>query len=268
VFNASSTSSGEPEQWARGLTGAGTLAWVQADYAEAARYHEQALSLYRELKDRKGTASALNNLAAQLFNQGDSVRAHTLFAESLELHRELGDQMGVVDGLCNLAIVALHQGDYWRSQALSEEALTLSHAIGNTWSTAHLFSNLGLAVLQQGDRERAAELFKQGLHLFRELGDIASLTECLEGLALRYAEADPARLIQLFAMADRQRSSIGAPLPSYLRAAYRRYLEAAQCQMSDAAWTASWAEGSAMTLEQAVAYALEEQLPPNATTSG
>jgi hypothetical protein len=93
------------------------------------------------------------------------------------------------------------------------------------------------------------------------------MTECLEGLALRHAEAEPARLVQLFALADRQRSSIGAPLPSYLRTAYRSYLEAAQSQMSDAAWTARWAEGWAMTLEQAVAYALDEYFPVDATIS-
>jgi tetratricopeptide (TPR) repeat protein len=263
VLNAGSTAAGEPEQWASGLTGAGTLAWIQADYTEAARYHEQALILYRDLKDRKGTASALNNLAAQLFNQGDSVRSYTLFNESLELHRELGDQMGAVYALTNLALVVLHHGDYSRSQVLSEEALVLSQTTGNTWGTANIFSNLGLAVLQQGDWKRATELFKQGLRSFREIGDIAGMTECLEGLALRHAELDPAQFVQLFAMAERRRSSIGAPRPAYLRAAYRRYIEAAQSQMSDAAWTARWAEGWAVTLEQAVASALEEHLPPD-----
>jgi len=195
------------------------------------------------------------------------VGAHTLLTESLELHRELGDQVGVVYALTNLAVVVLHHGDYSRSQALGEEALALSQAIGHTWLIANTFSNLGLAVMQLGERKRATELFKQGLGLFRALGDIVGMTECLEGLALRHAEVEPARLVLLFAMADRQRSSIGAPLPSYLRAAYRRYLEAAQSQMSDEAWTARWAEGWAMTLEQAVAYALEEHLPPDATTS-
>jgi non-specific serine/threonine protein kinase len=267
VLDTGSTSSGEPEQWARGLSGAGTLAWVQADYTQAARYHEQALTLYRELKDKKGNATALNNLAAQLASQGDSVGAHTLFTESLELYRELGDQLGIIYALANLAVVALHHGDYPGSQALSEEALALSQASRHAWGTANTFSNLGLAVFQQGDHKRATELFKQGLRLFQELGDIVGMTECLEGLALRHAEVEPARFVQLFAMADRQRSSISAPLPPYLRAAYRRYLEAAQSQMSDGAWTARWAEGSAMTLEQAIAYALEEYLPPDAMTS-
>jgi predicted ATPase len=257
VLDAGSTASGEPEQWARGLSGAGTLAWVQADYAQAARYHEQALTLYRELKDTKGTATALNNLAAQLASQGDSVGAHTLFTESLELYRELGDQLGIIYALANLAVVMLHHGDYSGSQALSEEALALSQASRHAWGTANTFSNLGLAVLQQGDHKRATELFKQGLRLFQELGDIVGMTECLEGLALRHAEVEPARFVQLFAMAERQRSSIGAPLPPYLRAVYRPYFEAAQSQISDEAWTARWAEGWALTLEQAVAYALE-----------
>jgi hypothetical protein len=39
-------------------------------------------------------------------------------------------------------------------------------------------------------------------------------------------------------------------------ALYQPYLAAAQGELDEAAWAAAWAEGQAMTLEQAVAYAL------------
>jgi hypothetical protein len=156
----------------------------------------------------------------------------------------------------------LHHGDYSRSQALSEEALALSQTLGSILSTANVSSNLGLAVLLQGDRSRATQLFKQGLGLFRQVGDITGMSECLEGLALAQAEDAPAQFVQLFALADRQRSSIGAPRPLYLRTAYERYLEAARSRISDEALAAGRAEGLDRTLDQAVADALEGQLPP------
>ena len=39
---------------------------------------------------------------------------------------------------------------------------------------------------------------------------------------------------------------------------YERHLAFAQMHLDEAAWQAAWAEGHAMTLEQAVAYALEQ----------
>ena len=42
------------------------------------------------------------------------------------------------------------------------------------------------------------------------------------------------------------------------RLEYDRALAAARAQLDEAAWNAAWAEGRAMTLEQAVTYALED----------
>jgi hypothetical protein len=39
---------------------------------------------------------------------------------------------------------------------------------------------------------------------------------------------------------------------------YERYLASARAQLDEAAWEAAWQEGQAMTLEQAVEYALNE----------
>jgi hypothetical protein len=40
---------------------------------------------------------------------------------------------------------------------------------------------------------------------------------------------------------------------------HERYVAATRAQMDEAAFTIAWAAGQAMTLEQAIAYALEDQ---------
>ena len=40
---------------------------------------------------------------------------------------------------------------------------------------------------------------------------------------------------------------------------WERYVPATRAQLDEATFTAAWAEGQAMSLEQAVAYALEEE---------
>jgi hypothetical protein len=51
---------------------------------------------------------------------------------------------------------------------------------------------------------------------------------------------------------------LGLPLPPGDRAAYERDVTTAHNQLDAAAWQAAWAEGQAMTLEQAITYALGE----------
>jgi non-specific serine/threonine protein kinase len=154
--------------------------------------------------------------------------------------------------------VLLTQGDYAGSQALSEEALVLDEEADYQLGTANTLSNLGLAIFLQGDERRAAELFARGLRLFRELGDAVGAAECLEGLALGRAGSEPELLARLFGAAERQRSSIGVPQPSYLGAAYSGYLDAARSRLGDAGWAAQRAEGASMALDQAIAQALGE----------
>ncbi|HSH77162.1 MAG TPA: hypothetical protein VLA19_01370 [Herpetosiphonaceae bacterium] len=50
----------------------------------------------------------------------------------------------------------------------------------------------------------------------------------------------------------------GELLPPAERSKHERHVAIARAQMDEAAWQAAWAEGRAMTLEQAVAYALED----------
>ena len=45
-------------------------------------------------------------------------------------------------------------------------------------------------------------------------------------------------------------------------------MAAARAKIDEAAWNAAWAEGRAMTLEQAIAYALEEDAASGATEAG
>jgi hypothetical protein len=58
--------------------------------------------------------------------------------------------------------------------------------------------------------------------------------------------------------AEALRETIGLPLAPVDRAAYERNVAAVRAQFDAASFAAAWAEGRAMTLEQAIAYALSE----------
>ena len=68
------------------------------------------------------------------------------------------------------------------------------------------------------------------------------------------------RAARLYGAAQALRETIGSPLPAEDRAYYEEAVADVHTIPGEASFEAAWAEGRAMPLEQAVAYALEE--PP------
>jgi predicted ATPase/class 3 adenylate cyclase len=243
---------------AKAFTGAGSIAWSQADYEGATRLHGESLALYQALGDKRGIAFSLNNLAAQALDQGDCRRASPLLQESLALYRKLMDKRGIARILHNLAVVAYYEADYGAAQTLLEESMVIQRELRNKREIAVLLYNLGEVAQFQADFERASVLQKEGLALSWELGDLRNMVECLEGLAgVAGAQEQPERAARLLGAAEALRELLGARLPAAERAQYERRRAVARAGLGEEAFAAAWAQGRAMTLEQAVCAASE-----------
>ncbi|NIU80714.1 tetratricopeptide repeat protein, partial [Candidatus Bathyarchaeota archaeon] len=66
------------------------LNFYKGDLYKAGEYHEKSLEVYRELGDRPGEASALNNLGLVQWSKGNLNAAAEYYEESLSIRRELG----------------------------------------------------------------------------------------------------------------------------------------------------------------------------------
>jgi hypothetical protein len=88
---------------------------------------------------------------------------------------------------------------------------------------------------------------------------------CIEGLAaVAGAQDNVARAVRLWSSALAIREAIGAPLPPIDRPRRDKALARLRAQLDDANFAAAWAEGQAMSLEQAIAEALQhESMTPN-----
>ena len=243
---------------AKALDGAGMLARRQGDFAAARALHEEALVIQRGLGDRRGLASSLSNLGIVAREQNDNATAKALYAESLALRRELGDQWGIGAALNNLGLVVLHDGDYPAARALYGESLKVFRDLGNRQAMASPLSNLGLVAYQQADYAGARALYQESLVIFWDLRDRWGIALSLEGLAyVALAQARPVQAARLWGGAKRLREEIGCPLPPSERSRYDSQLAATRAAIGDdAAFDLAWNEGGAMTLEQAIEYAL------------
>ncbi len=245
---------------AMSLNNLGMVAQDRGDYASSRSLFEEALTINQDLGNREWEAANLNNLGILTLHQGDYASARSLSEESLSIRRELGDRSGIALSLNNLGKGAREQGDYVSARSLFEESLSILRELGNRVGIAHSLSNLGSVAHEQGDYASARSLYQESLSIRRELGDRQGIAASLEAFAgLAAALSQSVRVARLWGAAEALREEIGSPLSSNDRDQYDESVAAAREALGDDAFSTARAEGRAMTLEQAVDYALSEK---------
>jgi non-specific serine/threonine protein kinase len=242
---------------AASLNTLGTIAWHQGDYGPAARFLEESVSAFRELGDRARLAAVLTNLGVLAQEQGDLGRATTLYEESIATSRDLGDQSRVAMALNNLANIKLTEGDHLAAHTLHREALTIRMAVGDRPGIAMSEVNLGEVLLAQGDYAGARPHYAEGLAGGVEIGDRLLAAYALLGLAaVAQGDGRHERSARLWAAADGLFGALGAVLPPEKRDACERARSDLAAALGGSACEAAWEAGRAMTLDEAVQYAL------------
>ena len=118
--------------------------------------------------------------------------------------------------------------------------------------------------LQRGDLERGEALIEECVPIGRELEYSFLLAHVLLGLGLVAAlRGRPARAARLWGAAEPLRERLGLALSHFelVTFGYERDLAAVRSALSESTFDAAWAEGRAMSPEQAFEYALGE--PPH-----
>ena len=229
---------------------------IRGHLSEGREWLAKALAL----KPKKSASRALVLIWAGYlaYSQGDYASARALYEESLAIERELGDKAGIATSLNNLGLVAKAQGDYASARALHEESLAIWRELGNKAGIAMSLNNLGNVAYAQGDYTSARALHEESLGIKRELGDKAGIAKSLYNLGeLAGVTHEPERAAQLFGAAEALRVLINTPITTQERAEYDGAVGAVKAQMDEAAFAAAWEAGRKMTMEEAVAYALE-----------
>ncbi|HEX5414878.1 MAG TPA: tetratricopeptide repeat protein [Chloroflexota bacterium] len=236
----------------------GRLARIAGNYAVAATFFEESLSLFRELGQRHDIALVLSGLALTVLCLGDGERATALCEESLAASRELGDPRGVASWLANLGMIMLARGDDKRAKELGEESLVIRRSLGYKGGCAHSLAILGRIALQQGAYERATVCYKESLTLRQETGEKEGIATALEGLAaVAGMQGQSVSAARLSGSAEALRTLLGAPLTPIDRPSYQQTIAALRAQLGESTFRKAWTEGHAMTLEEAIAEAVQ-----------
>jgi hypothetical protein len=178
----------------------------------------------------------------------------------MDLFREQGDKEGLSGCLNNLAMVARSQGDLGRAAKLTEEAIVVLRELGSRGGVAIGLCNLGWMALLQNDLGRAADLYEESLSLAWDIGRYRPVQGVLEGLAcLAGARGEAQRAAQLWAAAQSLHEAKGIPRDTDWLAEADVRISAVRLSLGEEAWKAAWGKGRAMTIEEAISYALGEE---------
>jgi non-specific serine/threonine protein kinase len=238
---------------AKALLGATALAVPQGDYETARALGEESLGLYRELADPRGIGLCLFALAIVAAERGDEAGACALLEDSLGLWREMGDQRGIATALYNLGERARYRRDYRRAAELYEECLEIYDRTHDVGGQALAKRNLALVAQHENDTALAARLCAESLALWQVLGNKTQMSLCLDAFAsVISARGDFERAACLMAAAKALRDEMGLALEKVDRVELDRIVTRVRAALDEKTFAKAWAQGRAMTLEQAV----------------
>jgi tetratricopeptide (TPR) repeat protein len=250
------------------LNAAGLLCFDTGDYTEGKIYSGEALAIYREVEDEVGTAWALTFLSASAMPFPDECKEGiTLCQEGLALFREVGHKPGIMQALTVLGELGRVDGDYNLAQNAYEECLVLSRETGYKLCEAITLGNLASVAQHRGRVGQARALVAECLALYRELGDRKYSALTLADMAgLVAAGGHPEAAARLLGASEAHLETLGIVIHAGDRPDVDRHVAVVREQLDEATFDAAWAEGRAMSLEQAVSYALEVERPRSQTS--
>jgi tetratricopeptide (TPR) repeat protein len=169
---------------------------------EALRLYEQALPIKREVGDRSGEGTTLNNMARVYRDIGKPEDALRLYEQALPIKREVGDRSVEGTILSNMALVYSDIGKPEEALRLYEQALPIRREVGDRSGEGTTLSNMAKVYSDIGKPEEALRLYEQALPIRREVGDRSGEGTILNNMAKVYSDiGKPEEALRLYEQA-------------------------------------------------------------------
>ncbi len=248
-----------PVTQVRLFTTLGINEYLHGNYTLAVRHLEKALDLAQSIDAIDDLTWAQFNLALSVKNAGDFVRAEKLWLDTLPLAKQCGNKF--IEGLIygNLSEFERARGDHQRAVALCEVGISLLQEAGDSLFTTMLLNNLGAMLRGQGRLEDANTIHLRCLRILHANGNVRETAFTLEKLAgIATAQHNPMRAACLLGAASAFRQQSRMPVEEVYAADYNDILRDTRAQLDVVEFDRAWAEGSSLSLDQAINLALND----------
>ncbi len=244
----------------------GGIAYWQSDRAAAARWYDEALTIWRTLGDRREIANALFDRAYAdliVIMGGTLSVAHmesgrAMLEEALAIYRSLDDKAGEGNIVWGLGSYYYFTADAASAETWFRRSLELHREAGHRTMEAWSLHMLAIAEIGQRKFDEALESGQHALRHFHEVGDIAGVTQALDNLSIiALAKDDRDRAGRLWGAARQLQQTSGTDLAGYNKQVFSLFdVPTPVAAMPPDVLAARMAEGAAMSFDEVTAYAL------------
>jgi non-specific serine/threonine protein kinase len=232
------------------------------DYEKGKQFGQEALSLSQSLDDELTRAWILNTHCSNLgaFPE-DLEEAKGLCQESIDIFEKNGEQAGQARGYLYLGEIHRLLGDDGKAKEAYSMCLEINRKIGNKREIGAPLSNLSYIAMHEGEYKRAEQLAREGFRIEVEVMSnyyIAISMAMIAGPVA--AQGYPERAAVLVGASNAIFESMGAHQQPSDQVELEGYLENIKAQIDEHTYSKALAKGEEMSLENAIAYALDEKL--------
>jgi non-specific serine/threonine protein kinase len=241
----------------RQATALNVLGWDHRDFKRAFVYWREATTLYRQVGHWDGLAHNLSSLGLFLLMDGQLAAAQKCLDEANSLFQQLNIQRRS-HLLSGLGQIALLSGDFEQARACFQEDARINNELGSRIDYLWAMSRLGFAELRTGNIIRARQIFAESAQSFQKDGSKIGVIFALEGMSNLYIAIGKAIIAaRLIGWTDAMRREIGDTRPRLEQVEIEKVIAACIDKLGKEEFSNAYEDGNKLTLDQAVAHALE-----------
>ena len=221
---------------------------------DAREYARESLVLARERDDKRQIEWALRVLS---FDEPDLDERRRLLQECERLNRELGSDAGLGWVTLLLGEALVDEGRFEEARDTFEQAAAIFTELGKRWEATNAELAVAYSLIADGEDERARPILEEALRTAVDLQAVGSAVQALVGVASVRVQTNPGAAARLLSAAWTIGEEGGQPLVFHGLAS--ETAERLARERLGERFEREWEAGSGLTLEEAVALALDEE---------
>jgi predicted ATPase len=194
-----------------------------------------------------------------VYGQKAQDQAQAYLEERIALAQELGDTRTLMDSEADLALLELARGQFDQARTHVDRVIAHDNEMGNQLALNQFRSDVAHTWRELGYFEEALAIYRETVLFWQKIdhqGAVAHQLECFGFIAK--AEEEWERAVKLLSAAESLREVSDSPLMHQGRTEKDKEIAELRAGMDQEVFNSLWAEGQRMTMEQAVAFALEK----------
>lgn len=250
------------DQWgmAFDLIFLGDLAIAQNNDVSAFALLEKSMTLFEQSGNIWGKSRVLDLLGRLFLRQGNYEKARSYFEQNLEFDEEMKLKPGIVNALGSLGDLHRYQHDYVQARQYYEKSLDISRTYGMKEDWGVNLYLLGLLALHQNNYSDARQYFVDYIKAEREsLNKLNAYIFVVSQAAISAGTDQPERAARFSGAAQGILETLDYQISRFNQAEFDRHIQIAREQLGADGFENLANEGRTMTMEHAIAYALEDQ---------